>query len=205
LAYIVGLTGGIGSGKSTVSSLLAARGAIVIDADAIVHELQRAGESVFNEMVETFGAGIVGPDGELDRPKVASMVFADPEMRNRLTSIVWPKVGERVVAALAEAPEDGIVILDVPLMAETPEGSRRNAEAVIVVDASRETQLAHLEKKGVKREDAEARMAAQVSREDRLKIADHLIDNNGTLDELEAQVDELWQKLAAAAEAKRSR
>lgn len=199
MAYVVGLTGGIGSGKSTVSALLAERGAIVIDADAIVHDLQRAGQPVFDEMVSTFGSDIVGPDGELDRPKVAAMVFADPEKRNTLTSIVWPKVGERVVNALAEAPDDAIVVLDVPLMAETPEGSRRNAQVVIVVDASRETQLDHLERKGVSREDGERRMAAQASREDRLKIADYVIDNNGGLDDLARQVDELWAKLEEAA------
>lgn len=201
MAYVVGLTGGIGSGKSTVSSLLAARGALVIDADAIVHELQRAGTPVFDEIVETFGPEIVGADGELDRKKLASIVFADPEQRNRLTSIVWPKVGERVVEALAAAPEEAIVILDVPLMAETPEGSRRNASKVIVVDASPESQLSHLAAKGISRADAEQRMAAQASRGERLKIADHIIENNGSLDDLEKQVDRVWQLLKEEASA----
>ncbi len=198
MAYVVGLTGGIGSGKSTVSAMLAARGAIVIDADAIVHELQRSGTDVFNEMVDALGAEIVGADGELDRPKVASIVFGDPEKRGLLTSIVWPRVGERVIAALAEAPDDAIVILDVPLMAETPHGSRRNAQKVIVVDASRESQLRHLADKGVTREQAESRMAAQASREERLGIADHVIDNDGSLEELQRQVNELWTKLLEA-------
>lgn len=201
MAYIVGLTGGIGSGKSTVSSMLARRGAIIIDADAIVREEQRKGTAVFDQIVGAFGAEIVGSDGELDRAALARIVFADKEKRNVLTSIVWPKVGERVVAALAEAPEDSIVILDVPLMAETPHGSRRNAQVVIVVDASKESQLEHLAQKGVSRTDAEARMAAQASREDRLKIADHVITNNGTLEELEAQVDALWAVLQETAEA----
>lgn len=200
MAYIVGLTGGIGSGKSTVASMLAERGAIVIDADAIVRELQRSGTDVFREIVDAFGPEIVGPDGELDRPKLASIVFADPDKRNVLTSIVWPKVGERVVAALAEAPPDAIVILDVPLMAETPHGSRRNADAVIVVDASKEAQLHHLAAKGISAADAEARMAAQASREDRLKIADHVLTNDGTLEDLAAQVDELWSVLQRAAQ-----
>ena len=200
MSYIVGLTGGIGSGKSTVSSMLAERGALVIDADAIVREEQRAGTEVFQQIVEAFGPEIVGPDGELDRAALAAIVFADHEKRNVLTSLVWPKVGERVVAALAESPDDAIVILDVPLMAETPHGSRRNAQAVIVVDASKESQLDHLAKKGISREDAEARMAAQASREDRLKIADHVITNDGTLTELEAQVDALWSLLEKAAE-----
>src|SRR5687767_1739904 len=179
--------------------MLAKRGAIVIDADAIVRDVQRKGTETFDAIVEVFGEDIVGADGELDRPKLGRIVFADPEKRNVLTSLVCPKVGEVVVEGLASAPEDAIVILDVPLMAETPHGSRRNAEAVIVVDASRETQLEHLAAKGVEREDAESRMAAQASREDRLKIADHVVDNNGTLEELERQVDELWSKLVAAA------
>src|SRR5688572_6741950 len=106
MAYVVGLTGGIGSGKSTVSAMLRERGAIVIDADAIVHELQRKGTDVFNEIVETFGSEVVADNGELDRKKLGSIVFNDVEQRNKLTSIVWPKVGERVVADLANAPED---------------------------------------------------------------------------------------------------
>lgn len=199
MAYVVGLTGGIGSGKSTVSAMLAERGAIVVDADAIVHDLQRSGTEVFDQIVETFGPDIVGPDGELDRPKLASIVFADDEQRNRLTSIVWPKVGERVAEALADAPDDSIVVLDVPLMAETPHGSRRSTQKVIVVDASREAQLAHLAAKGVGAEQAEARMAKQASREDRLKIADHVITNDGSLEDLERRVDELWTTLVEEA------
>jgi dephospho-CoA kinase len=199
MAYVVGLTGGIGSGKSTVSAMFADRGAIVIDADAIVHELQRKGTDVFDEIVDAFGPEVVGSNGELDRKKLGSIVFNATEQRNRLTSIVWPKVGERVVADLAAAPEDAIVILDVPLMAETPHGSRRNAQKIIVVDASNEAQHEHLAAKGVSREDAEARMSAQASREERLKIADHVIDNNGTLEDLKRQVGELWDELVREA------
>ena len=202
MAYVVGLTGGIGSGKSTVSAMLAERGAIIVDADAIVHELQRSGTEVFDQIVETFGPDVIGPDGELDRPKLASIVFADDEQRNRLTSIVWPKVGERVAQALADAADDAIVVLDVPLMAETPYGSRRSAQKVIVVDASREAQFAHLAAKGVGAEQAEARMSKQASREDRLKIADHVITNDGSLEDLEQQVDELWKTLVAEATSK---
>jgi dephospho-CoA kinase len=204
VAYVVGLTGGIGSGKSTISAMLAQRGAIVIDADKIVHDVQRSGTDVFNEIVEAFGDDVVAADGELDRKKLGSIVFADTEQRNRLTSIVWPRVGERVVEQLADAPEDAIVILDVPLMAETPHGSRRNARKVIVVDASKEAQLAHLAAKGVSRADAEARMGAQASREERLAIADHVIENNGSLDDLERQVDDLWTKLELEAKEQRS-
>ncbi len=204
MAYVVGLTGGIGSGKSTVSAMLADRGAIVIDADAIVHELQRKGTETFDEIVEAFGADILGSDGELDRKKLGSIVFNDPQQRDKLTSIVWPRVGERVVADLAAASDDAIVVLDVPLMAETPQGNRRNAQKVIVVDASKDAQLEHLAAKGVTREDAEARMAAQASREERLKIADHVIDNNGSLADLEHQVDELWDELEREAKEQRA-
>ena len=204
MAYVVGLTGGIGSGKSTVSAMLAERGAVVIDADAIVHELQRKGTEVFDEIVDAFGRDVVADDGELDRKRLGSIVFNDTEQRDKLTSIVWPRVGERVVADLAAASDDAIVVLDVPLMAETPHGSRRNAQKVIVVDASKDAQLEHLAAKGVRREDAEARMAAQASREERLKIADHVIDNNGSLADLEHQVDELWDELEREAKEQRA-
>jgi dephospho-CoA kinase len=197
LPFIVGLTGGIGSGKSTVCRLLAERGAIVIDADAIVHEEQRAGTDTFNAMVDALGAEIVGPDGELDRKKVASIVFNDPSKREALQAIVWPRVGERVAEMLGSAGDDDIVVLDIPLMAEAPSENARRSQRVIVVDASKETQLAHLAGKGVSLEDAEKRMAAQASREERLKLADHVVNNDGTLEELEAQVDDLWAKLRA--------
>ncbi|MGH2759134.1 MAG: dephospho-CoA kinase [Actinomycetota bacterium] len=195
MAYVVGLTGGIGSGKSTVCAMLAERGAKIIDADAIVHELQRPGTEVFDKIVEAFGTDILTPDGTLDRAKLASIVFADPEKRKLLESIVWPAVGVRVVEDLQALKDDDIAVLDVPLMAESPEGSRRNAASVIVVDAAPDTQLRHLETKGVPSETAKARMAAQVSREERLKIADHVLTNDGGLGELEKQVDELWRKL----------
>jgi dephospho-CoA kinase len=202
--YIVGLTGGIGSGKSTVCSMLASRGAKVIDADAIVHDLQRPGTEVFDEIVAEFGPEVVSSDGTLDRSKLASIVFAHPEKRKRLESIVWPRVGARVAELLSEYAEAEVVVLDVPLMAESPEGSRRNAQAIVVVDATPETQLRHLEAKGVAPETAKARMAAQVAREERLKIADHVITNDGSLDELSKQVDGLWRALRAGAKESRT-
>jgi dephospho-CoA kinase len=195
LARIVGLTGGIGSGKSTVSAMLAAKGAIIVDADAIVHELQRPGEVVFDEMVEAFGREILQPDGTLDRAKVGSIVFADDQKRQQLQTIVWPRVGERTRALMESAGEGDIVVLDVPLMAEATDGSRRLAEKVVVVDASEETQLRHLEAKGVPADVAKARMAVQASRDDRLKIADYVLHNDGTIDELSKQVDALWEEL----------
>jgi dephospho-CoA kinase len=197
VAYIVGLTGGIGSGKSTVCEMFARRGAKIIDADRITHELQRPGTEVFDEMVEALGSEIVKPDGTLDRPKVGAIVFADPSEREKLQTIVWPRVGARVAELVAEAGDDDIVILDVPLMAESTEGSRRFAQKIVVIDVSPETQIAHLEAKGMARADAEARMAAQASREERLKLADHVLHNDGTVDELEKQVEALWQEIRA--------
>jgi len=196
-ARILGLTGGIGSGKSTVSSMLAAKGAIIVDADAIVHDLQRPGEVVFNEMVDRFGTEILLPDGSLDRAKVGSIVFGDDSKRQQLQAIVWPRVGERVREMIDSAGDDDVVILDVPLMAEATDGSRRLAEKIIVVDASEETQLRHLEAKGVALDVARARMAVQASRDERLKLADFVLDNDGTIDELQKQVDAMWEKLNA--------
>lgn len=199
MAFIVGLTGGIGSGKSTVLSMLAERGAIVIDADAIVHELQEPGTEVFNKMVEVFGDDIVGADGRLDRPKVASIVFSEDAKRKQLNDIVHPAVGAVVAERLANA-DDSIVVIDVPLMAESPPRPERSYGVVIVVDASPETQLARLIARGMDEPDAKARMAAQATREDRLKLADHVIDNNGDMASLERQVDEVWGKLTAKKE-----
>ena len=196
MAFIVGLTGGIGSGKSTVCAMLAAKGAKIVDADAIVHSLQVPGEVVFDEMVEAFGREILLSDGTLDRAKVGDIVFNDQDKRVKLQTIVWPRVGERVREMLEAATDDDVVFLDVPLMAEATDGSRRLAQTIVVVDASEETQLRHLAEKGVSAEVARARMAAQASREDRLKLANHVLHNDGTMDELQKQVDALWEELA---------
>jgi len=195
MAFIVGLTGGIGSGKSTVSSMLAAKGAIIVDADAIVHELQEPGQVVLSDMVEAFGAEILRPDGSLDRAKVGDLVFNDEAKRLQLQAIVWPRVGERVRELIEGAGENDVVVLDVPLMAEATDGSRRLAEKIIVVDASEDTQIAHLEAKGVPADVARARMAVQASREDRLKLADFVLRNDGTMDELQEQVDAMWKDI----------
>jgi dephospho-CoA kinase len=203
LAYVVGLTGGIGSGKSTVCEMLASRGAKIIDADKITHELQQPGTDVFTEMVEAFGPGILSPDGTLDRAATGRIVFADASKRERLQQIVWPRVGARVAELVRSAGDDEVVVLDVPLMAESTaastdtstSSSRRFAQKIIVVDASPETQLRHLEAKGVARADAEARMAAQVSREERLELADYVINNDGSMDELESRVEEVWREI----------
>ncbi|MDQ3982757.1 MAG: dephospho-CoA kinase [Actinomycetota bacterium] len=200
--YVVGLTGGIGSGKSTVSAMLAARGAQIIDADVLAREVVEPGTAGFGEVVDAFGQDVVGPDGALDRSKLGSIVFADADKRKKLESIIWPRVGAAVADRLrALSDTDCIVILDVPLMAEATDGSRRFAQRIIVVDASPESQIRHLEAKGVSREDAQARMAAQAARDERLKIADFVLRNDGTIEELEKQVDAVWTELLEASRA----
>jgi dephospho-CoA kinase len=200
MAYVVGLTGGIGSGKSTVLALLEQRGAIVIDADAIVHALQRAGEPVFDAMVEAFGSDIVGADGELDRPKVASMVFNDAEKLKQLQSIVHPEVGNEVLRLLGTAGEQDVVVIDIPLLTENTRAERGLRE-VVVVDVPVETQVQRAVSRGGDEADVRARIAAQASREDRLELADRVVDNSGTRDDLQRQVDVLWDELLAAAKA----
>ena len=190
---VVGLTGGIGSGKSTVSSLLVARGAVVIDADAIVRELQAPGGEAYVAMVERFGAGIVGSDGELDRPAIAALVFEDEAARLDLNRIVHPLVGREMATRMAAQAQTGnIVVLDIPLLAERGRGAYPVA-GVIVVDCPIDVAVARLmEFRGFTEDDARARVAAQISREERRAIADVVIDNGGTLEQLEAQIDGVW-------------
>lgn len=190
---VVGLTGGIGSGKSSVSSRLAERGAVVIDADAIVRELQRAGEPLFEKMVEHFGSDIVGTDGELDRPAIAKMVFGDPEKVKQLNRLTHPAVQEEMGRRLAAvAGTDAIVIMDIPLLTSKREGMGH----VIVVDTPVETAVERLVgQRGLDEDDARARIASQISREERLALADFVIDNSGDLDQLDAEVDRCWEWL----------
>ncbi len=188
---LIGLTGGIGSGKSTVSAALAARGAVVIDADAIVRELQEPGTQVFDEMGERFGAGIVAEDGSLDRAAVADLVFTDPEALADLGKIVHPRVGEEIARRLVELAEtDQVVILDVPLLVES---GRDDMAGTIVVDLDPDVAVRRLvEHRGFAEEDARNRIARQVSREDRLAKADFVVDNHGDLEELGPQIDAAW-------------
>jgi dephospho-CoA kinase len=190
---VVGLTGGIGSGKSTVSTLLAARGAAVVDADGITRELQQPGKPVFDAMVERFGPGIVAPDGSLDRPAVADLVFGDPDALADLNAIVHPAVGAEIAQRMATlAPTGAIVVLDVPLLVES-----KNAYPVaglLVVDVDPELAVQRLiEHRGMREHDVRARMARQATREQRLERADFVIDNGGSLDDLTSQVDAAWK------------
>jgi len=188
---LIGLTGGIGSGKSTVSAALAARGAVVVDADVIVHELQQPGTAVFEEMVERFGDGIVAPDGSLDRAAVAGIVFDDPEALAALGAIVHPRVHEEIERRVAEqAGTDHVVVLDIPLLGEA---GWPGLVGTIVVDLDPEVAVERLvAHRGMEEGDARARIAKQISREQRLSFADAVVDNSGTPEDLAAEVDRVW-------------
>lgn len=193
---LIGLTGGIGSGKSTVSALLARRGAVIIDADAITRELQQPGTPVFEAMVERFGAGIVAPDGSLDRQAVADIVFTDSDALADLNRIVHPAVGAEIARRLEEeAATDHLVVLDVPLLVES---GRDDMAGVVVVDVDTEVAVRRLvEHRGMREDDVRARIGRQASREDRLARAAVVIDNSGTLEDLEVAVDAAWPRLVA--------
>lgn len=193
---LIGLTGGIGSGKSTVSVRLADHGAVVIDADAIVRLLQVPGTPVFEAMVERFGAGIVAVDGTLDRQAVADVVFDDAEALADLGAIVHPRVAEEIARRLQEeADTDHVVILDVPLLVES---GRDDLGALVVVDVDPEIAVSRLVAlRGMRETDARARIARQATREDRVAKADYILDNSGSLDALHAAVDALWPTLVA--------
>ncbi|MFP5322553.1 MAG: dephospho-CoA kinase [Acidimicrobiia bacterium] len=194
---VLGLTGGIGSGKSTVSSLLEVKGAVIVDADRIVRELQQPGEPVFDAMVDAFGPGIVAADGTLDRQAVADIVFADEEKLQQLNGIVHPAVGARMAERLAGlAATDSVVILDVPLLVEGK--GKYDTAGTIVVDVDPEVAIQRLvEHRGFSEDDARARIARQASRDERLALADVVLDNGGSVEDLERQVDELWQRIEA--------
>jgi dephospho-CoA kinase len=196
---LVGLTGGIGSGKSTVSQMLADRGAIIIDGDAIARELQRSGTAVFAAMVERFG-DVVGADGQLDRAKIASIVFADAQALTDLNKIVHPAIGVEMMRRISEMREtDAIAILDFPLLAESP---RKGLSGVIVVDIDPEIAIERVVRdRGMKASDVQARINKQASRQDRLAIADRVLDNSGTKEDLVRQVEEAWEWIATLPDA----
>ncbi|HEU5159625.1 MAG TPA: dephospho-CoA kinase [Streptosporangiaceae bacterium] len=194
----VGLTGGIGSGKSEVARRLVAHGAVLIDADMVAREVVEPGTPGLAAVVAEFGDDVLLPDGSLDRERVGSIVFADPARLAALNAIVHPLVGARMRELDDAAPADAVVVYDVPLLTENDLAG--TYDTVVVVDAPAETQLARLVGvRGMTEEAARARIAAQATRERRLAIADHVIDNSGTLEELSAQVDALWAELRAKA------
>ncbi|MEI2706428.1 MAG: dephospho-CoA kinase [Ilumatobacteraceae bacterium] len=193
---LVGLTGGIGSGKSTVSALLRERGAVIVDADAITRELQQPGAPLLAALAERFGESIVGPDGALDRAGLAAIVFNDAAALKSLNAIVHPAVGAEIARRVAaEVATDHVVVLDVPLLAENP---RDNLQGTIVVDVPVEVQVERLvHGRGFDEADARARIANQASREDRLRRADVVVDNSGDRAALRPQIDRVWEWLIA--------
>lgn len=191
---LVGLTGGIGSGKSTVSAMLAERGAVLVDADAIVREVQAVGGPAYEGIVARFGPAVVAADGSLDRAALAALVFADPAAREDLGALTYPHVGAAMAARVAAyADTDEVVVLDIPLLAERGGGSAYGVAAVVVVDCPVDVAVQRLvELRGFSEEDARARVAAQATREERRALADFVVDNGGPLEALGPQVDACW-------------
>lgn len=189
---VVALTGGIGAGKSSASSRLEARGAVLVDADRVAKDLQRAGEPGFVAMVDKFGDSIVGPDGELDRPGIAAIVFADKEKLTELNMIMFPLIGQSITErVMANAETDNIVLLDIPLLGAS--GNNYEVKGTIVVDCPVEVALDRLvHSRGMNADDAAKRIAAQITREERLELADFVIDNSGSEDDLERAVNACW-------------
>lgn len=188
---LIGLTGGIGSGKSEVARLLTARGAEVIDADLIVRELQQPGAEVYEKMVELFGQEVVGADRALDRAAIAKKVFSDESLLKTLNQLIHPIV-RRVMNERVESfrSSDKVVVLDIPLLVENP---REGLDGVLVVDLDGELAVRRLvEQRNMNADDARARIAKQATREQRLAIANHVIDNSGDRDELSRKVDLAW-------------
>jgi dephospho-CoA kinase len=199
---LVGLTGGIGSGKSTVARMLAARGAVVLDADAFARDAVAAGTPGFRAVVERFGGEVVGPDGELDRRGLAAIVFADDEARRDLEAIVHPEVRGRLLRAIdAHADADDILVIDSPLLVEA--GQWGSVQLLVVVTAPEEAQLERLAAdRGMSERDVRVRIAAQMPLEEKAARADVVLDNGGDLLDLERQVERLWRDLEARVRAR---
>lgn len=195
----VALTGGIGSGKSTVAGLLGERGAIVVDADAIAREIVEPGQPALDEIRTAFGDQLLRADGSLDRAGLASMVFGDDQALARLNAITHPRIARRSGELLASAPPDACVVYDMPLLVEQGAEGLAGWDAIVVVDAPDDVRLERLVARGLAEGDALRRMAAQATRAERLAAATYVIDNSGTPDALARQVDDLWRLLADGA------
>lgn len=204
MARVIGLTGGLASGKSTVAAMLRDLGAVVVDADAIVRELQEPGTPVYRAIVEAFGPDVVRPDGALDRSALASRVFTDTAARQRLNAIMHPRVRERIrqeVADLqARIPAGAVVVLDVPLLLDTAPRDAFSIDGVIVVVVDEATQIARFRARtGLSEEEARQRLRAQRPLREKVAEADWVIDNNGSPEETRRQVETLWRRLTASA------
>jgi dephospho-CoA kinase len=193
----IGLTGGIGSGKSTVSALLAARGATVVDADRIAREVLEPGTPGLAAVVTEFGAEVLTPEGALDRAALAAIVFTDDAARGRLDAIVHPLVRARSAELVSAVPPGAVVVNDVPLLVET--GQAGSYDLVLVVEADPETRVSRLVGRGLSEADARARIAAQATDEQRRAVADVVLDNSGTQEQLAEQVERFWRERVAPA------
>ncbi len=193
----IGLTGGVGAGKSTVAGMLAERGAVVIDADAIAREVVRRGTPGFDAVVARFGDQVVQPDGELDRARLGQLVFADPVARADLEAIVHPLVASRSAQLMNAAADGSVLVYDVPLLVENDLAG--GFHVVVVVEAGPDTRLRRLAERGLTKEQAWARMAAQATDEQRRAVADIVVTNDGSRADLEGQVADLWHRLTAPA------
>lgn len=196
--YLIGLTGGIASGKSLVSARLIELGAILVDADVLAREVVEPGTPGLAAIADHFGAGVIAPDGTLNRPALGAIIFADPAQREVLNGITHPAVWRRARELFAAAPDGSIVVYDVPLLVEGAKGRKLDFDLVVVVDASIETRRQRLiEKRGMTAEEAGHRLSSQASDAERLAVADVVIDNNGSVEQTLQQVDSLWAKAVA--------
>jgi dephospho-CoA kinase len=195
--HLVGLTGGIGSGKSTVAEMLRARGAVILDADAFARDAVAAGSAALARVADRFGAEILDATGALNRQRLAAIVFADPVALGDLEAIVHPEVRRMIAEGVqAHLDTDNVVVLVNPLLIEM--GTHRDCDTVVVVSVGLETQVRRATGRGLSEDDVRARIGAQLPLEDRAAAADVILDNEGTVEELEAQVDRLWARVAAA-------
>jgi dephospho-CoA kinase len=192
----VGLTGGVGSGKSTVAALLADRGAVVVDADALAREVVEPGTPGLRAIVDRFGGEVLTPDGRLDRPALARIAFGDDRARADLNAIVHPLVRRRSAELMAGLPDDAVVVYDVPLLVESD--LTGDFDRVVVVEADGETRVRRLVRRGLSEDDARARIAVQASDQQRRAVADEILHNDGSPDELAAAVEALWGRLTSS-------
>ncbi len=192
----VGLTGGIGSGKSTVSAQLAELGADIVDYDVLAREAVEPGTKALRRIADRFGGDVISADGSLDRPALGSVVFADEAARRDLEAITHPAIRDLAAARVAAASPDAVLVHDHPLLIEM--GMAQRCDVVVVVDVPEDVQVARLvADRGMSEQDARSRLAAQSNRDDRLAAADVVLDNTGTLEELRGAVDALWSELSA--------
>jgi len=197
--YLIGLTGGIASGKSLVSTRLAELGATIVDADVLAREVVEPGTDGLAQIARHFGPEVLLADGTLNRPALGAIIFADPEQREKLNSITHPAVWRRARELFDQAAADEVVVYDVPLLVEGAKGRQLDFDLIAVVDASAETRLQRLvQLRGMTREEAGHRLNSQASDAERLAVADVVIDNNGTVEATLEQVDALWAKAQRA-------